>query len=89
MTLEVGAPGLQLQRLQVRRNVALPLISQPSRELAQAGIIVVGAPVVVIIVVSFFVLIVGPFLKSIVAGFGSVEMISRWAWTNQRRWRSS
>ena len=76
MTLEVGAPGLQLQRLQVRRNVALPLISQPGRELAQARIFVVGTPVV-IIVVSFVILIVGPFLKSIVAGFGSVEMISR------------
>ena len=78
MTPEVGAPGLQLQRLQVPRNVALPLISQPGRELAQAGILVV-----IMIAVPFVVfLIVGIFLKFIFTDFRSVMMISRWACTN-------
>ena len=60
MTLEVGAPGFQLQRLQVPRDVLLSAISQPGREIegTRVGLALLGISVQDLIVVVVTIIVV-------------------------------
>ena len=97
MTFEVGAPGLQLQRLQVPRNVSLSVISQPVRERAETGVTTVvghailgisiqAAAAVVTVTIVIVPLLVALLTESEVFDCGRIIMTSRGTRTDERRW---
>ena len=97
MTFQVGAPGLQLQRLQVPRNVALSVISQPVRERAETGVttvvghailgISVQAAAAAVVTVTIVPLLVRLLTESVIFDRGRIIMTSRGTRrTDERRW---